>query len=127
MRRALIAVLSLILLTGCAGPMGTGKARAPDMAGAKLVQAVFACGGEKAFATFDVHGMALTMGGQSYDLEPAIAASGAKYESAAGVTPHMTFWNKGPEATVTKDGVFLPVCTQVVDAPAEGEARGPKA
>jgi membrane-bound inhibitor of C-type lysozyme len=52
----------------------------------------------------------LTAGGETFNLQPVRAASGAKYEAEGD--PATTFWSKGDKATLTIRGQALPECTK---------------
>ncbi len=81
------------------------------------------CGGERLSIGFIGDMMRLKAGTELFDLKPAPAASGARYEVEGD--PTISVWNKGGEAIITLRGVTLPKC--VVAAPAgarDGDASG---
>jgi heat shock protein HslJ/uncharacterized lipoprotein YbaY len=64
----------------------------------------------------------LVVGGRSFELEPVVSASGARYQALGdGDT---SFWSKGDRATVVARGVALPECRAVTAPELPFTARG---
>lgn len=66
---------------------------------------IFHCGSVVVQAVFDGQDKAVMMvGDQAYQLQSVVAASGAKYETAAGVAPAAMLWSKGDDALANIPG-----------------------
>jgi heat shock protein HslJ/uncharacterized lipoprotein YbaY len=74
------------------------------------------CGDESVVVGFSKTAMLLTVGGETFEMKPVSAASGAKYEAVGD--PTTTFWNKGDRTTITVKGRTLPECGHGNPAPA---------
>jgi membrane-bound inhibitor of C-type lysozyme len=73
----------------------------------------FNCGKTKIWADFhDKDQLDLTMGRITYVMHSVVSGSGARYETPNGGKPHVVFWNKGKEATLTIDDKTYPTCHQ---------------
>jgi membrane-bound inhibitor of C-type lysozyme len=73
----------------------------------------FQCGDRSVvFETFREHGR-MVVNGESFDMTPAVSASGARYTAIDGSDTE--FWNKGDQATVTVRGEALPECQAVLE------------
>lgn len=64
----------------------------------------------------------MIVGGEAFDLQPGVSASGARYEALDGTDT--LFWSKGDRAMVTVRGVNLPPCRVVVEPGLPFTARG---
>lgn len=66
---------------------------------------IFNCESVIVQAAFDGQDKVVMMvGDQTYQLQSVVSASGAKYETASGVTPAAMLWNKGDEALANIPG-----------------------
>lgn len=64
----------------------------------------------------------MIVGGEAFDLQPGVSASGARYGALDGTDT--LFWSKGDHAMVTVRGVNLPPCRAVVEPGLPFTARG---
>jgi len=53
--------------------------------------------------------------GEAFDLEPAVSASGACYETPDGTATRFCFWSEGARAMVTVRGEGLPECRAITE------------
>ena len=82
----------------------------------------FDCGGTAvAFGIADDKAV-LRVGGQDYEMQQAIAASGARYVAVDDESTE--FWSKGDSAMLTVEGQDMGECTVVDPTPAAYRARG---
>jgi heat shock protein HslJ len=80
------------------------------------------CGDQAALIDYTASGIVLQAGGQSFDMKPVEAASGAKY--AAVNDSATTLWTRGKSALVTVRGTPYPECHPAGTASADLRARG---
>ena len=93
--------------TGNAGASDAQQAEAdsPDLATLSQGAVIFNCGSVIVQAAFDGQDKVVMMvGDQTYHLQSVVSASGAKYETASGVTPAAMLWSKGDEALANIPG-----------------------
>lgn len=74
------------------------------------------CGDETVVVGFSKAAMLMTVGGETFEMNPTASASGSKYEAAGD--PTTTFWDKGDQTTITVKGRTLPECGRSNPAPA---------
>lgn len=93
---------------------------APVRAGAFAT--VFQCGAERATIDLTPQATRLAVGTQTFEMRPAPAASGARFEAVGD--PTTSFWNKGRRATLVVKGSTYPECVQVDETSTTFRARG---
>lgn len=109
MRISMITWGVLMVLPFCLAGCGP---KAADRAAVTHPAVYFSCGPARLKAVFQNDSLTLDIDGQSHTLMSVIAASGAKYETSSGVTPHVVFWNKGREAMLEVGDTSYPTCEQ---------------
>ncbi|MBS0287241.1 MAG: MliC family protein [Proteobacteria bacterium] len=73
----------------------------------------FNCGKDRIWADFhDGDKLDLTLGRVTYVMHQVKSGSGARYETPKGAKPHVVFWNKGTQASLTIDKKQFPRCHQ---------------
>ncbi|MFO1428876.1 MAG: MliC family protein [Candidatus Competibacteraceae bacterium] len=90
-------------LTVCAGG-------AQDGSGTMLRTTTFRCGNRTGSIGFRNNTMYLTVGEETFEMQPVKTASGAKYQATGD--PATTFWSKGNRATLVVRGQTYPECTK---------------
>ena len=85
-------------------------------------KSVMNCGDESVVVGFNEKAMLLTVGGETFEMQPTEAESGTRYQAVGD--PTTTFWNKGDRTTITVKGRTLPECGRGNAAPAYDGARG---
>ncbi len=73
------------------------------------------CGDRQVGIGFSEQGARLRVGGEVFDLAPAISGSGARYSD--GADPETVVWSKGNAALVTVRGEDLPECAPMIEPP----------
>ncbi len=122
---ASLAVL-VLLASGCSPALHTKPAANEPSVPGTVGQAAFGtpyrCG--ETPVIFDAQGerARLALGGELFDLKPAVSASGARYRAADGT--ETGFWSKGERALVTVRGRQLPECLAVREPALPFTARG---
>lgn len=103
--RRLFFLSVLLLAAGCLPGRG-------DALAGKGSPAVYLCGDTRVNAWFDGGSRAsIQLNGAAYELATTISASGARYETAEGMRPHVVFWTKGDRyALLEIDGETMPDC-----------------
>ena len=113
--RIAFTVLASTLLLGCGLSQSSSEKAAAKQAAAEHIY-LFSCGQTPVKAI--VKGqqkLTLYLEGRQVQLTSVPAASGAKYETAANVTPRIVFWNKGTSAMLeTGNGRTLD-CRQLTE------------
>ena len=116
------AVLAAVaaLAAGCLPPARSGT----DQGARPVIQSesFYFCGDTPVAFRVRQGGARLTVGGESFDLETAVSASGARY--AAADETATGFWNKGERALVTVRGRELPECRALREPALPFTARG---
>lgn len=122
MRRVFfLAASSFLLAAACGGQKdAAAPAREEAAAGSGEFTAEFRCGGATAAFAGDQEAATLETNGQTYFLERAVSASGARYVDPDD--PETYVWNKGREATVSVRGETLPPCEEIDKGDATEEA-----
>ena len=87
-----------------------------------VFSSVLTCGGESIRVGYTRTTMLLTVGGETFEMRPTVAASGARFEAVED--PTTTLWNKGERTTVIVRGRKLPECGMASGARAVYRARG---
>ncbi|MGB8426877.1 MAG: MliC family protein, partial [Desulfobacterales bacterium] len=85
-------------------------------------EAFFFCGGTPVAFGARQGGARLTVAGESFDLEAAMSASGARYTAMDKTATD--FWSKGERALVTVRGRQLPECRALREHALPFTARG---
>lgn len=108
MRRAF--AISVLTIGSFAIPAGHGAADRVDSATPEeAFRSTLQCGEQRITVDRTDEGLRLTVGDETFDLRPVVAASGAKY--AAVDDPATTFWSKGDRALLEVRGQAHPECT----------------
>lgn len=112
----LLCLGAAIALAACGGREDAAAPAAP-------FSAAFQCG--KARVLFSGEGEAATLeaNGETYFLEQAVTASGAKYQDPDD--PKTYLWNKGRKASVSIRGAMLPECEEVEAAATASQESAP--
>ncbi len=120
---------SRLELRTAAGALAAVFAARADRAGMNSVPgregafpAVLRCGSRDIAVEYAKDRLRLTLGGETFDMGPVAAASGAKY--AAVDDPTTTFWSKGDRGMLVLRGQPLPECTPVKTDPEAFRAWG---
>ncbi len=77
---------------------------------AEAFTTTFRCGNQNASIGYMDNAMQLTVGEETFEMQPVKAGSGAKYEATGDSTT--TFWSKGNRATLVVRGQAYPECMQ---------------
>jgi heat shock protein HslJ len=122
---ASLAVL-VLLASGCSPALHTKPAAnepsVPGTVGPAPFGTPYRCGGTPVI--FEAQGALARMavGGELFELKPAVSASGARYRAVDG--SETGFWSKGDRALVTVRGRQLPECLAVREPALPFTARG---
>ncbi len=123
MKRLLMGALAAAVLVpaGCSLTDRTGPGQSAAQP-ATHVEAFFLCGDIPVVFSASKGRERMTVAGESFDLKPAVSASGARY---AAVDDTATgFWSKGERAMVTVRGRDLPECRILREPELPFTARG---
>ncbi|MEE4607769.1 MAG: META domain-containing protein [Desulfobacteraceae bacterium] len=108
------------LASGCIHPDRTG----PDKSAQPVIpeKIVFLCGTTPVIFNAPEGRARMDVAGESFDLKPAVSASGARYRAVDG--SETGFWSKGERALVTVRGRELPECRALREPELPFTARG---
>lgn len=98
------------LVTPASGVIDVGALIMTAYQGGGAFATTFRCGDREAVIDYTEKGLQLKAGGETFDMRPVVAASGAKYEAEGDSTT--IFWSKGSNAFVTVRGTRYPDCRQ---------------
>ena len=111
--------LELRTATGALALTSSATEGAADAATQKSVNLVLRCGDQQVAARLEGERLRLRLGNETFALQHAPAASGAKY--VAPDDPTTIFWTKGQRAMLTVRGRSYPECQQEAGAREGGE------
>ena len=110
--RPLLCLAAAIALAGCGGREEPAAAADKTTAApAAPFSAAFQCGDARIRFSGAGETATLEANGDTYFLEQAVTASGAKYEDPDD--PQTYLWNKGRKASVSIRGAMLPECEEI--------------
>ena len=123
--RPLLGLTAAFVLAACGGreeaaapaPADSSVSRAP-------FSAAFLCGETRVLFSGEGETATLEANGETYFLQQAVAASGARYEDPDD--PETYLWNKGRQASVSIRGAQLPECEEVEAGAAETQESAVK-
>ncbi len=119
-------VVFVVLASGCSPALHTKPAAnelaVPGTVGQAPFGMPYRCGEESVIFGAQGERARMVLGGEGFELKPAVSASGARYRAVDG--SETGFWSKGERALVTVRGRELPECLAVREPALPFTARG---
>lgn len=110
------------LVTPASGIIDIGTLIMTAYQGGGAFATTFRCGDREVVIDYTERGLQLKAGGETFEMRPVVAASGAKYEAEGD--PTTIFWSKGTNAFVTVRGARYPDCQKAGGTQQAFRARG---